>query len=87
MEEVCDFPLWLLEAEVSDVYDVYPLYSSPAQAGFRLIARDRLYVVMVHRARACLRFDLYDVFERMTTALMERDCTQVSDAYIASPAE
>ena len=85
-ENVSGFPMWLMSLILGDAYYLYPFYVDPADAGFHVVRRPRLYIVLLHKHKCELVYDIYEVYNAMKHA-----CTQIvtnpSDAILADPTE
>lgn len=76
-------------------YNIYPLYNiAPLDAGFGLTARQRVYVVCVHSARAVLAYDLYQMYDSVADEVLQnaggarpRDCMLAPRMEVAAEAE
>ena len=85
-ENVPEFPLWLLEQVFGDTFGVYPFLIGPEDVGFSLVRRDRIYVLLVHTARAVLWDCPEQLLERLRSA-GRAVATRPRDALLATPAE
>jgi len=85
LENVREFDRpWLFET-MGGTYKIYPLDVSTDDCGFGLIARDRSYFLLVHRSKADLVYDIYQVYDVVKEAI--RNETSPMDALMASSAE
>ena len=83
LENVPFFLLNILVNSAGHLYYIYPVHMAPADVGFQLLKRDRLYIFMRHRFRTSLRHG----FEELYLAVID-SCGEVrtspEDLLIAS---
>ena len=86
IENVCEYPLEFLAEHLSAVYHLYVFYTDPADVGYELINRRRMYVLAVHRVKATLVYDIYAVWDAVRERL-RRHRTEPDDCLLAPAAE
>ena len=57
------FPSHILEALLGSCYHIYVFIVDPADAGFRLIARPRQYLILMHKLKTELVNDITGVYD------------------------
>jgi hypothetical protein len=68
-------------------YKIYPLYVQTADQGHTGSTRSRVYVVLAHRLRATMTFDIYDMYEAVSKHLEAHIRTKPSDYLVSSRQE
>jgi len=77
--------LVFIEFLVCSTYSVYVIGTvSPADVGYQLLSRDRIYLVMVHKLKAVLQNDLDSVYAAVSRSLMANTTTRPHDCMIDS---
>jgi hypothetical protein len=85
-ENVPEFPHWLLEFAFGDCFWMHRLHVSPADCGFSLVRRDRVYVLLIHKQRAVMT-NCPHTMQEMMVACMANVQTVPMHALVAGPQE
>jgi hypothetical protein len=64
----------------------FPLEVDPHHTGFEMMNRPRLYMLLLHRLFASLRYDVFDVCEKVTAQMALPSC-RIRDLFIAPKEE
>lgn len=86
-ENVTGFPVMLALANMSDMYNVHVLYCSPKRVGYQMVARDRQFIVFIHRTKATVLRNLSATLDFVCGKLTSRAVTQPCHALVAPRGE
>ena len=87
IENVEQFPMAIVGEVVGHMYDIVDLNICPADAGYRLMARKRLYLVLVHRGKCSITMNINTLFDIMAAHNRHGDRSAPRHAILASSAE
>ncbi|OLP92330.1 hypothetical protein AK812_SmicGene25877 [Symbiodinium microadriaticum] len=86
-ENVPEFDVDLMEELLSDVYSIHSLYVSPSDVGFSMIARPRLYILLLRKGHVKLAADLRETYDKVKAYFRSRIGTSNAAAALIASAE